>query len=309
MSRIPRHFHFIFGLHPQTEPFHLLHYLCLESCLRVNRPERITLYLYHEPYGRYWDLIRPRLTIEKVPLVSTVAAARYSDPLIAQKLRYAHHADFIRLEKLLEHGGVYADIDTLFVRPIPDDLYEKPFVIGREDPVRHERTGEYHASLCNALMLAEPGSAFARVWLERMPAALDGSWSNHSCGLAARLAAEFPQLLHVEPALTFYPFMWTAADLRALLEETHPFPDGACSIHLWAHLWWSKSRRDFSPVHHAQLTDPHIRFSDTTFARLARPFLPPPRGVVERLLHSLRESATTLRRRFMKPSRRRAAAP
>jgi hypothetical protein len=287
MSRIPRHFHFIFGLRPQTEPFHLVHYLCLESCLRVNRPERLTLYLHHEPYGYYWDLIRPRLAVERVPLVPAVADARYDDPLIGQKLRYAHHADFIRLEKLVEHGGVYADIDTLFIRPIPDALYENPFVIGREDPVRHEHTGEYRDSLCNALMLAEPGSAFARRWLAAMPAALDGSWSNHSCGLAARLAAAHPSEVHVEPPATFYPFMWTPADLRALLEENHPWPPSALGVHLWAHLWWDEKRTDFSPVHAGLLTHRHIQKADTTYARAARPFLPPPEPVLSRLLRAL----------------------
>ncbi|MEZ0216547.1 MAG: glycosyltransferase, partial [Rariglobus sp.] len=180
MPRIPRHFHFIFGLREQTEPFHLVHYLCLESCLRVNRPDRVTLYYHYEPYGRYWNLIKDRIQLVHVPLHPLVTSQHYDDPLISRKLRYAHHADFIRLEKLIEHGGVYADMDTLFLRPIPDGLYEKAFVIGREDPVTDMKTGAISDSLCNALMMAEPGSAFARIWLERMPAALDGSWSNHS---------------------------------------------------------------------------------------------------------------------------------
>jgi hypothetical protein len=38
---IPNQFHFIFGLRKQREPFHLAHYLCLESCRRVNQPESI----------------------------------------------------------------------------------------------------------------------------------------------------------------------------------------------------------------------------------------------------------------------------
>jgi len=59
--RIPARFHFVFGLAPQTEPFHLVDYLCLESCRVVNRPESITLCYHHEPYGPYWDLIKEHL--------------------------------------------------------------------------------------------------------------------------------------------------------------------------------------------------------------------------------------------------------
>lgn len=304
MSRIPRHFHFVFGLREQNSPFHLLHYLCLESCLRVNRPDRVTLYHHYQPYGRYWELIKNRIELVRVPLNPRVSTQHYKSEFIGRHLVYAHHADFIRLEKLVEHGGVYADIDTIFVRPIPDELYEKSFVIGREDPVPHPETGVMQDSLCNALMLAEPGSAFARVWLERMPAALDGSWSNHSCQLAARLAAEFPDLLHIEPAVTFYPYMWTQADIRALLDEAHPFPPGACSVHLWAHLWWPKGKDEMSSVHDKQITADYVRETDTTLTRIARPFLPPPRGPLGLLWDRLREDITWHWRRSLKKLRR-----
>jgi hypothetical protein len=297
IGRVPRHFHFIFGLREQTEPFHLVHYLCLESCLRVNQPDRVTLYYHYQPYGHYWNLIKHRIELVRVPLHPGVASQHYDDPLISRKLRYAHHADFIRLEKLLEHGGVYADIDTLFVRPIPEALYEKPFVIGREDPVTDPRTGVTQDSLCNALMLAEPGSAFARIWLERMPAALDGSWSNHSCQLAERLRAEFPCLVHVEPSVSFYPYMWTRPALRALLEENHPLPPGAFSIHLWAHMWWATDQNHFTTVNGGLLTHDYLRKSDMTYAQASRAFLPPAPGLAALVREFLCHHTRALRRR------------
>jgi hypothetical protein len=180
-------------------------------------------------------------------------------------------------------------MDTLFLRPIPDELHEKSFVIGREDPVTDPRTGVMQDSLCNALMLAEPGSAFARIWLERMPAALDGSWSNHSCQLAERLRSEFPGLVHVEPPVSFYPYMWTPLALRALLEENHPVPPGAFSIHLWAHMWWGADQNYFTTVNGRALTYDRIRASATTYTRAARIFLPPARGPLGRLIDRARE--------------------
>ena len=63
VAQIPRQFHFVFGLRDRPEPLHLVHYLCLASCLRVNRPDRIFFYCGHEPTGRYWRLIEPHVTI------------------------------------------------------------------------------------------------------------------------------------------------------------------------------------------------------------------------------------------------------
>jgi hypothetical protein len=287
MSRIPRHFHFIFGLREQTEPFHLAYYLCLESCRRVNRPERMTLLYHYEPYGPYWEMIRGHLDLVRVPLNSQVDAYDYQDRFIADHLRYAHHADFIRLEKLLGSGGVYADIDTLFLRPLPDGLFGKPFVIGREDPVRNTATGGFHESLCNAFLMAEPGSSFARLWLERMAGAFDGSWSNHSCRLAHELAVEHPDGVHIEPASTFYPCMWTPEDLHALLEGDTLDMAGAVSVHLWSHLWWSKDREDFSPFSADRLTEEYIRGVDTSYNLAARPYLPGPGRRLGRFLRRL----------------------
>src|SRR5580658_5080856 len=141
-SMIPRVAHFVFGLTEQDEPLHPVHFMAVESCRRILEPEAIYLHYKHLPFGPYWDRLRPHLTLVEVDLVDEVLAADYSGGHVPEKYRYAHHADFVRLDALIEHGGVYADMDTIFLRPFPDDLFDEPFVIGREPPVIHERTGE-----------------------------------------------------------------------------------------------------------------------------------------------------------------------
>ncbi len=275
---IPHQFHFVFGLRKQREPFHLAHYLCLESCRRVNQPESMRFYYHYEPYGPYWELIKSQLTLVKVPLHPMVERFRYKNRSL-KPLRYAHHADFIRLENLLESGGVYADIDTLFVRPLPPSLFQKPFVLGRERDIHNPKTGGSAPSLCNALIMSTPGADFGRLWLEGMVDEFDGTWSNHSTLFPQRLATQFPALIHVEPQRSFYHFSPTGRGLGALLEDCQPIPDGVYSIHLWAHLWWEERRADFTFFHAGLLTEDFVRQVDTTYNRAARPFLPPAAGM------------------------------
>jgi len=294
MSRIPKQFHFVFGLKEQTEPFHLVYYLCLASCRAVNRPDRIYFYYHHEPWGRYWELARPLVTSVWVPLDPFVSDFAYPERNVA-RYRYAHQSDFIRLEQLLQHGGVYADIDTIFVNPFPDHLWEESFVLGREGDVVPAPGQPAQPSLCNALIMAEPGAEFGRIWLDSMQQAFDGSWSMHSTLLPESLRARQPDLVHVEPQRTFYKHAWTPEGLTTLLEGLDTDLEGVVSMHLWSHLWWSRGRRDFSSFHAGRLSAKRIAHVDTTYNVAARPYLPSSLKSRDRLRWRLRESLGRLR--------------
>ncbi|MGH8041982.1 MAG: glycosyltransferase [Rudaea sp.] len=273
-----REFHFVFGLREQSEPLHILHYLCLASCRAVNRPDAIHFHYRHEPFGPWWDAIKPHLCLVRVPeSVQGFAPQRYADSdegrLIERLgLGYAHETDFLRMDILLAHGGVYADMDTLFVRPYPEEWLAEDFVIGDENAPR-AADGLSRPTLCNAVMFANPGSAFVKRWRERMTAAFDGSWSGHSSHEAARVWKRMPKAVRVLPREYFYRYGSSVAGLRTLLEEADAEHADLYSVHLWAHLWWDAARTDFSPVHAGQIDERWLRERECTLARLARPFL------------------------------------
>jgi glycosyltransferase involved in cell wall biosynthesis len=273
---IPRIAHFVFGLDEQVEPFHFVHYAAIESCRRVVAPDQIYFHHLHEPWGPWWDAVKPHLTLARIDEVPEVLTADYSSGDVLPIFRYAHHADFIRLDALIEHGGIYADIDTIFVKPLREELFEAQFVIGLEPPARDEITGEWRPSLCNALLLAEPASEFARAWRERMPAALNGTWNNHSGFLAAELSRTMAGAVRIEPEVSFFAFPATPDGIKDLLERRAAVPDGAISIHLWAHLWWERRRRDFVAAHAGWCAPRFLHHAQTTLADLARPYLPAP---------------------------------
>lgn len=269
---MPRKVHFVFGLRSQDEPFHLVHYLAISSCLEVVDPDEVILHCDELPYGIYWELIRPRITLRRVRPQPAVVQTSY-DPTVAP-YTYAHHADILRLDALLEDGGLYADIDTLFVAPPPDECWTAPASIGREADILDERIGRVRPSLSNAVVFAQPGADFIATWRERIESALDGSWSAHSCLLADDIARERPDAVHVEPQRTFHHFSPTPDGIDALLVGAVDDVTGISAVHLCAHLWWDDRRRDFSMVHAATIDEAWIRAGRSTYARLARRFLP-----------------------------------
>jgi hypothetical protein len=274
MTRVPNVFHFVFGLREQTEPFHLMHYMCLASCMAVNRPDQVMLHYVNEPWGPLWDRIRPSLTLRRIELDARVLSHQYADASLVP-FRYAHLADVARLEAIEAFGGVYADMDTLFVAPLPEAFFDQAFVMGRERiDLTSADAQAAGGSLCNAWMMGEPGAAFVRRWMERLHGAFGDTWSGHSTFLPYRLAVEHPETIHIESERAFFEYDWTPASLHALFEGRGAIPDGMLSMHLWAHLWWSRDRHDFSAFHAGRLTPAYVRHADTPYARLARPFLP-----------------------------------
>ena len=278
MAETSRIFHFVFGLREQTEPFHLAHYLCLESCRRVNGPAQIQMHYRHLPYGPWWDRIAPHLTLCRVTHApagfDTTHYRRTQEGSVIEGagLTYAHEADFIRQDVLIAHGGVYADIDTLFVRPYPASYYRHECLLGEEPPIVW-RNGILRPSLCNAVIFAQPGSRFMRQWRKVSAEVFDGSWSRHSCQAASELWYAGTEALHIAPRRSFYRFGLDRSSFASLFDEVGADLRGVCSIHLWAHLWWSEQRTDLSDFHAGRLTEAYVRTANTTYANLARPFL------------------------------------
>jgi len=274
MCTVPNHFHFVFGLKEQLEPFHLMYYLCLKSCIDTQMPEKVFLYYKYEPYGPYWDLIKDQLTLEYVEPVDFMKSAPQKD-LTSKIFSYAHLADFIRVEKLQERGGVYADIDTLFVKKYPGYLFEKDFVLGREPAIESSTTGKIEKSLCNAVIVSKKGAAFGKRWLNQMSESYDGSWSYHSTILPQKLSEKYPDEIYIAPQHYFYKITYNSADLKALFEENRPeITQDIYSIHLWNHLWFSRWNKSRTTFYGSKLNFDYVRSAETTFSQLANPFLP-----------------------------------
>ncbi len=250
---IPNVLHVVFGLAPDFggRPFSLVHALALRSAWALNRFDATLFHHAHEPSGPLWTSVKPYLELVRVSPPHEV----YGRPV----RRLEHQSDVVRLDALLQHGGVYLDLDTLCVRPLAP-LMGHACVLGRE-----ETPGQRIKGLCNAVILAEPGSGFLARWREAYRTFDGDYWHVHSV-VVPRLLAEraAPGEVHVEPPASFFCPSWDDGGLADLFERDVPFPS-AYLHHLWAGRSWQP--------HLQGLTPEALRRGTCTYARLARPFL------------------------------------
>lgn len=215
MTTIPNIIHFCFGLREQTEPFLLVYYLAVMSAKIVNNPDKIYMYYHYEPFGPLWERLKPHIILEKVELPTMIR-----DKPITQT---AHKSDFVRMEKLIECGGVYFDIDTISYRPYKD-LLNNECVLAWEIFPTH---------ICNAIMMSKPNSEFMTVWnSEYYNYFKSDGWGEASVRLPAILYHNHPSKVKVLEADYF--FRPSHYEMEKLFIRTDvPIPKNAVTLHLW----------------------------------------------------------------------------
>ncbi|KKY35451.1 putative glycosyl transferase [Diaporthe ampelina] len=127
--------------------------------------------------------------------------------------RIEHRSDFVRLEQLTLHGGIYLDWDVLTVRSV-DPLLDSGFkaVVGRQSD----------ATIMNGIIMAARDSAVTHIMRKQAPTAFTGNWVSHSVNLittVSQAVAGVPREVLIMDAGAFAPFSWTQESVNAALER------------------------------------------------------------------------------------------
>lgn len=253
---IPKVLHLCFGMSEDFggKPWSLVHYVCVRSAIEHIRPTDAFLYFEFEPQGPWWDLARPLVT----PVRIEAPRAIFGNPLVHP----AHRADVVRLEKLLETGGIYLDAD-IFVHRDFDDLLRHVVVLGVEQAARRPQ-------LCNAVILAAPGAPFLKRWHAAYRSfssvGRDANWNRHSVQVPSRLAQEFPAEITVLPPDSFFRASWEPAGIARIFNSVEPvLADNSYATHLWETFAWDGYLRGLTPG--------RVRLVESNFHRWSRPYL------------------------------------
>lgn len=200
--KIPKIIHFI-CIKPMT--FSLIHYLAVISAHEVHKPDKIYMYYDSEQDANiYWDAIKKYVTLEQItpPLLFgglPVTAPQYK-------------ADIIRLEKLLERGGFYIDLDVLSLKSFDEFLDNDCVMSGR--PSEFTKDIDKLGEMQNSIILTIPNNPFIKKWYDEMPKYMHGNypWSYHAVCLPVELIKKDKNILQTMKILDcdnlLMPFCW-----------------------------------------------------------------------------------------------------
>jgi hypothetical protein len=224
---IPHKLHFV-CLQPDggKQPFLFCHWAAIRSAQLANPGWTTTVWVNREPAGKYWDAIRPHVNVQTIKPPTEV----FGNPIP----HVAHKCDWIRLQVLKDHGGVYLDMDTITVKGF--DIFVTPPV----SMVRETANGST-IGLCNAFIAAEPGAEFIHDWIEKFrgfrSTGRDAYWNEISVKCPHELYQDGGDCF-VFPSCHFFVPDWTPDGLAAMFDRVESFPH-AWGHHLWGSLSWS----------------------------------------------------------------------
>ena len=243
---IPKIVHMVFGLSPNFggKPFQLIHNIAIKSAYDVIKPDKIFLYHKYEPENnKYWDDIKNIVELVKIEPPNEIFGNTIE--------HCAHKTCVTRLKKLIDIGGIYLDCDTICINSF-DNLLDNKFVMAKQDD----------HGLCNAIMLSEKESQFAKIWFDSYRTFDKSDWDYHAVVLPGVLAKKHSELITVLSTEKFFqpnPANWKSI-FNSFVDKSNDY-----AMHLWECMGWDEQ--------HKFIDEEWIRNSNSTYAVYARKYI------------------------------------
>lgn len=249
---VPNQLHYVHLSHAGRE-WKLHHYLSVKSAVQRAGFDRITIWVDQEPSGHWWELTKPFITLQKVLPPTEIFGKPITQP--------AHQSDVIRLQVLIEEGGVYVDTDTIFIKNFTS-LLDNKTVLGQQGVNGAE-------GLCPAVILSQPDSKFLTQWLTGFKDSFGGgppgspTWCTHSVNYPLWLSKQIPEEVTILGHEAFFWPLYHQNHIEALFEANFKFPNA------YSHHLWESSGKKYLDI----LTVDQIKKYDTSFNLMVRDLL------------------------------------
>jgi len=239
----------------KERPWKLHHYLSVKSAVERSGADEVKIWLDEEPEGEWWDKTKPLVTVKKVQAPTEIFGKPITQP--------AHKSDVIRLQVLIQEGGIYLDTDVIVVKPFTD-LLNNEFVMGQQGVRGSE-------GLCPATMLSEKGSTFAKQWLAGFKDTFIGTgpgtqgWCTHSVSYPRWLSQQINQHITIVDHFAFFFPLYHQSHIEAIFEEGKEYPNPTAYSH---HLWESSGKQYLN-----EMTEDKIKNGNSLFANITKDLL------------------------------------
>ncbi|XP_046555638.1 uncharacterized protein LOC124264900 [Haliotis rubra] len=168
------------------------------------------------PTRDYWKELKA-----KVPELCLVFRKEPTE-IRGRRVQVAEHiTDGVRLEAVMEFGGLYFDLDVMILKPL-DPLLKFDVAMGYETS----------RGLCNGIIIGTAWAEFFKIWHKEYKSFQDDQWNFHSVRTPGRLAKLYPNLVHTEATSLHRP-NWKELDKLYGVGKLYDWKKNNYACHLW----------------------------------------------------------------------------
>lgn len=196
--------------------------------------------------------------IKKFPYIETISID-FNDYELSNSLSPVYKADFVRIIKGKEHGGVWFDMDILFIAPIPRDFFNCEC-----DIVRYKYTYHVYEFATKTISLADSTivptgllaispncktiNKLATELYSIMKAPLE-AYQTIGPELWKNVVGEQTENIIIKDGKEIYPFLWTQLD--GLFNKT----EDVCTPGTWAIHWYNGANDTKTAINNYRFDD------------------------------------------------------
>ncbi|XP_077984835.1 uncharacterized protein LOC144439422 [Glandiceps talaboti] len=230
--------------------FRFDHLIVVLSAYRVMKADEIMFHTDCEPNGVYWEEAKhtiPVLAVKERKVPSVV----FNNSL--KKSEIYHKSDIIRLQVLMQYGGVYMDNDVIVVNSL-EPLRHFDSVLGREDPTR----------LNNGIILARKNSLFIKLYHDAYQIYNRFCWNCDSIQFPNTLAAQCPHLIHIDRDHLVKPGVMAT---EVIFENQFPWWRNHFTIHTWIRWYFDLPKNENKTI---DFNSENIKTLNTSYGEMCR---------------------------------------
>ena len=160
------------------------------------------------------------------------------------------YSDYDKVKILIEHGGIYLDMDVLAIRPM-DDLRKYSCTVGLENALK----------VCSGVIVCSKDHPFLYLWLDNYYDEFDpykDLWAFHSGRVPSVLIKRYSNLIHIESDKFHKP---NFRELEYICGNKNYRWKDNYTLHTWIRLW---------PYNCPFPTEESIKTMNSTYGQIAR---------------------------------------
>lgn len=185
--RVPNVVHYVWYM---REELTFVGFLSLLGVIRFINPCAIIFHGDKIPHGVYWDFV--------VDISPNIIHLKRDRPKFyaGQKIKHKEHSsDIMRIEALIQYGGIYMDTDTIIVKSL-ESLMNYPCVMSNQSS----------GLMGSAFVMAEKNATFLQLWMDGYRHDYQSSqYTYNAMVYPKKVARKHSDLIHIEYATISRP--------------------------------------------------------------------------------------------------------